>query len=311
MNDPVLVTGASGCAGGHLIQYLAAQGVEVVGWARSTPSPELAPLARWLQIDLGNREDVRRATRDLQPRTIFHCAGLARVGESLSNSVAPLTANVRYTHNLFDALHRAGVRARVLVTGSGAVYAPSRTPLNEEAPVAPDNPYSISKLAQEQLALRAVREDGLDVIVARAFNHTGPRQGPFFVAPTLARQITRIERGLIEPVLRVGNLDTERDLTDVRDVVRAYAALMQSGTVGTVYNIASGVGRPIRALLDALLSRCRVPVRVDVDPALLRARDAAALVGDTTRLRQTTGWQPEIAFDQMLDDLLHYWRGVT
>src|ERR1043166_1296928 len=192
-------------------------------------------------------------------------------------------------------------------SGSGAVYAPSRTPLNEEAPVAPDNPYSISKLAQEQLALRAVREDGLDVIVARAFNHTGPRQGPFFVAPTLARQITRIERGLIEPVLRVGNLDTERDLTDVRDVVRAYAALMQSGTVGTVYNIASGVGRPIRALLDALLSRCRVPVRVDVDPALLRARDAAALVGDTTRLRQTTGWQPEIAFDQMLDDLLHYW----
>ena len=155
-----------------------------------------------------------------------------------------------------------------------------------------------------------MQEDGLDVVVTRSFNHTGPRQTPAFAAPSMARQIALIERGQLEPVIKVGNLDARRDLTDVRDVVRAYAALMQSGTPGVVYNVASGVGRSIRSVLDALVSRSRVPVRIEIDPARMRPNDVPVLVGDCSRLDATRpAGRPAVTFDQMLDDLLDYWRG--
>jgi len=174
--------------------------------------------------------------------------------------------------------------------------------------VAPSSPYALSKLAQEQLALRAFGDDGLSVIVARPFNHTGPRQTPAFVAPSMARQIALIEHGALEPVIRVGNLDARRDLSDVRDIVRAYAALMDRGRPGEIYNIGSGVGHSIATVLDALVSRSRVPVRIETDPARLRPSEVPSLVADSTRLREVTGWQPQITFDRMLDELLGYWR---
>jgi GDP-4-dehydro-6-deoxy-D-mannose reductase len=199
----------------------------------------------------------------------------------------------------------------VLVTGSATVYAPSATPLREDDPLAPASPYAVSKLAQEQLAARGWTEDGIDVILTRPFNHTGPRQRPAFAAPGFARQIALIERGAIDPLIKVGNLDTARDLTDVRDVVRAYALLMERGTPGTVYNVASGIARSMRAVLDALVTRSRVPVRISVDPERLRPRDTPVIVGDASRLRTATGWAPAIAFDRMLDDLLEYWRAAV
>ncbi|HEY6361386.1 MAG TPA: GDP-mannose 4,6-dehydratase, partial [Vicinamibacterales bacterium] len=151
---------------------------------------------------------------------------------------------------------------------------------------------------------------GVKTILARVFNHTGPRQSPSFVAASMARQIALIERGAQEPVIKVGNLDAERDLTDVRDTVRAYAMLMEQGAPGTLYNIASGVAHSTRAVLDTLLSRARVPIRVEVDPARLRPNDIPVLVGDPTRLRDATGWTPRVSFEQMLEDLLEYWRAV-
>jgi GDP-4-dehydro-6-deoxy-D-mannose reductase len=159
--------------------------------------------------------------------------------------------------------------------------------------------------------LRASIEDSLDVIVVRAFNHTGPRQAPAFAAPSFARQIARIERGEQEPVIRAGNLSPRRDLSDVRDVVRAYAALMERGLSGAIYNVASGIGRPIADLLHALVARSRVKVTVETDAALLRPNDTAALVGDCARLQRDTGWSPRIPFEQMLDDLLNYWRAQS
>jgi GDP-4-dehydro-6-deoxy-D-mannose reductase len=213
------------------------------------------------------------------------------------------------THHLFDALRRAGVSCRVLVPGSATVYAPASEPMTEDHPIGPASPYALSKLAQEQLALRAGSEDGVDVVLTRSFNHTGPRQAPAFVAPSMARQIALIEAGRLEPVMRVGNLDAQRDLTDVRDVVRAYVALMDAAAPSVLYNVASGVGRTMRSVLDTLVSRARVPVRVETDPARLRANDLPIVVGDATRLRQATGWQPSISFERMLDDLLEYWRG--
>jgi GDP-4-dehydro-6-deoxy-D-mannose reductase len=212
------------------------------------------------------------------------------------------------THNLLDAVRRAGIACRVLVTGSAAVYAPSTEPLREDDLLAPGSPYALSKLAQEQLALGTGRDDGLEIIVTRPFNHTGPRQSPAFAAPGMARQIALIERGAAEPLMKAGNLDAQRDLTDVRDTVRAYDMLMDVGAPGSVYNVASGVARSVRAVLDALRRRSRTQVEVEVDPDLLRPNDPPVVVGDAGRLQAATGWSPAISFEQMMDDLLDYWR---
>ena len=310
MSDVVLVTGAAGFAGSHLLELLAGS-ADVVGWSRSTPAPEIATLARWQSVDLLDRDRVRAAVRDLRPAAVYHCAGLPAVAESWSDSAASLEANAVGTHHLLDALRRVDSACRVLVVGSGTVYAASDVPLTEDAPLAPSSPYARSKLAQELIGLRAWAEDGIDVIATRTFNHTGARQTATFVAPSIARQIALIERGTAEPVIKVGNLDPERDLTDVRDVVRAYAALKKDGTPGAVYNVASGIGRSIRSILESLIARARKPVHIEIDPGRLRAHDASRVVGDATRLRQATAWEPRIPFDRMLDDLLEHWRRVT
>ena len=307
MNGPVLVTGASGFAGSHLVQLLSTSHA-VVGWARSAPPAEIAALAKWQSVDLLDREAVTAAVRELNPSAIFHCAGLPQVAESWADTAAPLAVNVLGTHRLLEAVRLLGSACRILVTGSAHVYAPSSAPIAEDETLRPASPYALSKLAQEQLALMAAAADGLQVIVTRSFNHTGPRQKPSFVAPSIARQIAAIERGEMDPVIRVGNLEAQRDLLDVRDAVRAYAALIDAGTPGSVYNVASGVGRPVRAVLDALVSRARVPIRIETDSARMRANDIPILIGNASRLRTATGWEPKISFDQMLDDLLAYWR---
>ena len=307
LRGPVLITGATGFAGSHLLESLA--GTErLVGWGRSRPRPELAGLAEWAAIDLLERVSVQRAIAGLRPATVFHLAGAPQVAESWQDSTKPLAGNVLATAHLFDAIRRADLRCRVLVAGSATVYAPSESPLNESNPLAPTNPYALSKLAQEQMALRAFSDDGLEIVMVRAFNHTGPRQSPTFVAPSMARQIALIEAGRIEPVMRVGNLDSRRDFSDVRDIVRAYRLLMERGEAGAIYNVGSGTGRSIQSLLDALRSRSRVEIRVEIDPARLRQIETSAVIADTNRLRRQTGWQPEISFESMLDNLLDYWR---
>jgi GDP-4-dehydro-6-deoxy-D-mannose reductase len=304
----ILVTGAAGFAGGHLVERLATEG-DVVAWARSAPPDELVRLATWQLIDLLDRDRVRQAVHALRPSAVYHCAGAAHVAQSWRDATVPLAGNVLTTHHLLDALRRTGSACRLLIPGSATIYAASAEPLGEEAPVAPASPYALSKLAQEQLGLRAIREDGIDVLTTRSFNHTGPRQSAAFFAPAMARQIAAIERGGAEPVIRTGNLDARRDLLDVRDTVDAYVRLMGAGTPGIVYNVASGIARSMREVLDGLLKRSRVDVRIETDPARMRPNDIPSLVGDATRLKQATGWSPRIPFDRMLDDLLDYWRG--
>jgi GDP-4-dehydro-6-deoxy-D-mannose reductase len=169
-------------------------------------------------------------------------------------------------------------------------------------------PYAVSKLAQEMVSLRAASLDGLDVVVARAFNHIGPRQSPAFVASSLAKQIAAIESGRLEPTLYVGNLDSRRDLTDVRDVVRAYRALVERGSRGTVYNVCRGEALSVRELIEALVARARVPVKVVVDPDRIRKMDIPLVVGSHARLTTETGWVPEVPLDRAFGDLLDYWR---
>jgi len=302
----VLVTGAGGFAGGHLIELLAGS-ADLVGWSRTQPPPEIAALAKWQRVDILDREQVTDTIAMLRPDSIFHCAGLPHVAESWADTAAPLATNVLGTHRLIEAVERVGARCRIVVTGSAQVYAPSNEPIAEDDRIAPSSPYALSKLAQEQLALRS-NSDTVAIIVTRPFNHTGPRQKPSFLAPSVARQIVMFERGLLEPVLKVGNLDPSRDIMDVRDAVRAYAALMKTGTPGTIYNVASGVARPVRSIVEALVSRARVPVRIEQDPSRIRPSDVPVLAGNPRRLKQSTGWSPQVSFEKMVDDLLDYWR---
>jgi GDP-4-dehydro-6-deoxy-D-mannose reductase len=309
---PVLVTGAAGFAGSHLLDHLARQQPdhELIAWARRIPPDVSARPGRWDQIDLTHKEAVRDAIARLRPSAVYHCAGYPHASGGWRDSARPLRANVMITEYLFDALRRAGGGCRIVLPGSGTVYAAAEHAHSENDPVRPRSAYSMSKLAQEQLALRAVDEDGLDVIVTRPFNHTGPRQTAAFAAPSFARQIASIERGEVEPVIRVGNLTARRDLLDVRDVVTAYTALMATGVPGTVYNVASGIARPIAAVLDGLIARARITVTVAPDAARMRPDDTPVMVGDASRLRNATGWAPAIPFERTLDDLLDYWRSA-
>jgi GDP-4-dehydro-6-deoxy-D-mannose reductase len=181
--------------------------------------------------------------------------------------------------------------------------------LTEEDPLAPTSPYATSKLAQELLSAHAWADEGVQALIARSFNHTGPGQDPAYVTSAIARQIARIEAGLQEPTLRLGNLEPKRDLTDVRDVVRAYVAMMAKASPGRPYNVCSGRHLSIRALVDAFVRRAQTPVIIEQDPALFRPNDVPLLVGSHARLTADTGWMPEIPIERTVDDLLQYWRG--
>jgi GDP-4-dehydro-6-deoxy-D-mannose reductase len=307
MSIDVLVTGAAGFAGSHLLDLLSTEGCEVAAWHRPGGHPPRdLPHTRWQAIDLLDHAQVEDAIARLRPAVVYHCAGAAHVGRAWDASESTFAVNVRGTHHLLDALERAGVHARVLVPSSALVYATADVALTESHPLRPNSPYGLSKLAQEMLARRT--NGTLAVTIARPFNHVGPRQDPMFAASGFARRIADIEQGRWAPEISVGNLDARRDLTDVRDTVRAYRLIVERGQPGRPYNVCSGSALTMRDLLDMLLARARVPIPVHVDPARLRPNDAPLLLGDPSRLRDELGWTPRIPLEQTLDDLLDYWR---
>jgi GDP-4-dehydro-6-deoxy-D-mannose reductase len=298
-----LVTGATGFAGGHLVAHLTSQGSRVHGWAHHTAASSDGPVS-WTQVDLLDREAIFRALDVARPSAIYHCAGVADVHGAWSAPAYALQVNAIGTHYLLDAVRALGLDCRVLVTGSALVYRPSAEPIDEDHAIGPSTPYGVSKLAQEMTA----RQSPLDALLARPFNHAGPGQSPAYVTSAFAQQIAEIEAGRREPVLRVGNLDARRDITDVRDTVRAYHALVDRGAVRRPYNICSGQARSMRELLDILLSFARGRVRVETDPARLRPSDTPVVHGSHARITAETGWEPRIPIEQTLSDLLDYWR---
>jgi GDP-4-dehydro-6-deoxy-D-mannose reductase len=311
----ILVTGAAGFAGSHLLDHLAADAAApIVAWTRpgsTRPHAESPAGVHWEAVDLLDRGAVAAAVGRTAPTVVYHCAGAAHVGRAWNGGESTFAINVRGTQFLLDALgalHRErGTAMRVLVPGSAMIYRPSSELLAEDDALVPPNPYGLSKLAQEMLASRA-DGGGVRVCVARAFNHVGPRQDPSFVVSDFARQIARIEAGLSDPEIVVGNLEARRELTDVRDTVRAYRAIAERGQAGRPYNVCSGVALTIGELLDRLRSRARVPIRVRIDPSRLRPNDIPVLAGDSTRIRKELGWEPVIPLDRTLDDVLEYWR---
>jgi len=299
-----LITGASGFAGGHLLEHLISTGARVHAWAHHLPRDPAAAAVSWTAVDLLDREGVRTALAAARPSVIYHCAGIADVHGAWTDPAHALRINAIGTHYLLEAARELALDCRILVTGSALVYKPSSDPITEDHPVGPSTPYGVSKLAQEMSAAASP----LDTLLARPFNHAGPRQSPAYATSSFAQQIAEIEAGRRDPVLRVGNLDAKRDITDVRDTVRAYHALVERGTPHRPYNICSGRTHSMRELLDILLSLARVRVRAETDPKRLRPSDTPVVHGSHARLAADTGWEPGIPIEQTLADLLDYWR---
>ena len=307
MSRPTLVTGAAGFAGSHVLDLLAAGATDRVAWHR----PGTAPVPgdgtiRWQAVDILDRAAVREAIRAMQPQAVYHCAGAAHVGQAWDTTTATLATNVRGTHHLIEALRDFAPDARMLNTSSALVYAPAPEPLDEQHALVPASPYGLSKLAQELLG--SGNHGGPFVLIARPFNHFGPRQSPTFAGAGFARTIALIETGRMRPEIQVGNLEPLRDLTDVRDTVRAYQLILERGTPGRPYNVCSGRPIKIGLLLDMMLRRAKVSIRVVVDPARYRPNDSPVVQGNPARIREELGWTPQIPLEQTIEDLLTFWR---
>lgn len=314
----LLVTGAGGFVGGHLVDFLHAEepAVEIHGVVlpHGGVSWRAASGARVLEADLNDPAAAAAVVEEVRPDRIIHLAGQSSVHLSWLDPAGTMRTNVLGIVHLLDAVRSRGLRPPVLVVGSAEEYGPVRPeemPIPEEAPLRPASPYAVSKVAQGALALLYGPAGGMRVVLTRTFHHTGPGRGEAFAESSFARQIAEIESGRRPPVMKVGNLEAVRDFADVRDVVRAYWMLLEKGEAGAAYNVCSGRGRPIRDLLDMLLAATSARVEVRVDPERLRPSDVPAQVGDPSRLRAATGWEPRIPLERTLADLLEDWRERT
>jgi len=311
----VLVTGAGGFVAGHLVDFLRKEHpeAELFGVVRphgTAPDPAGGAITV-LEADLNDPASLEPVLDAVAPDRIVHLAGQSSVHVSWIDPGGTLRTNVLGIVHLLDAVRRRGLAPAVLVVGSAEEYGmvdPAELPLREDMPLRPSSPYAVSKVAQGLLALQYGPAGGLRILRTRTFHHTGPGRGETFAESSFARQIAEIEAGRRRPVLHVGNLDAVRDYTDVRDVVRAYWALLDRGTAGEVYNVCSGRGRRIRDLLEVLLAASGTKVEVRVDKDRLRPSDVPALVGDPARLRAATGWQPRVPLEDSLRELLQDWR---
>jgi GDP-4-dehydro-6-deoxy-D-mannose reductase len=297
-----LVTGASGFVGRYLVSALRRQGDEVL--ACGGPHDDGSD---FFPIDLGDSDSLRAALEAARPNVIFHLAAQTFVPQSLRSPIESYEVNALGSARLAEAVraYDADPSPRIVFAGSAEVYGirdPNEYPLREGLDLRPANPYGASKAAAEAFLLSGARSFGLDVVVARAFNHIGPNQSERFVVASLAAQLARIAGGG-EPQMYVGSLSSARDFLDVRDVVEAYLALARRGEGAQVYNVCSGRAVTIRDVLRELISIARVPVEVREDPERMRASETPLSVGSPAKLSKATGWQPKIPLDRSLRDI--------
>jgi GDP-4-dehydro-6-deoxy-D-mannose reductase len=291
----VLVTGLSGFVGSHCAEQM--------------PAVELADSGG--RVDLRDPERVKRAVRSIAPKAVLHLAAQSAVPASMEDPRQTYELNFFGTLNLLQALRDASFQGTILYVGSADVYGAvpeAQLPITEQCPPRPLNPYAVSKVAAEALCYQWSRAADFKIVVARPFNHIGPRQSTQFAVSDFARQIVAFRRGRAPRLLRVGDIDTTRDFTDVRDIVRAYEALLRSGRNGEAYNVCSGVERSLREIIGALCDVCGVELEIEVDTDRLRPAEQRRMHGSFDKLRADTGWVPTIPFDRTLQDIVEYWE---
>lgn len=308
----VLTTGITGFAGHHLAAELQARGHEVIGITR-TDIEEIAPNGvRSIPADITDADAVRRVVQDTAPEWIAHLAGISSVGESFGAPLETWRINLWGTLALLEALRAEGSTARTLAVTSGEIYGRvdlDNLPVTADTALMPLSPYGASKAAADLCCAQYHAAYGLPILRVRAFNHVGPGQDPRFVLPAIARQIAEAERnGDVEVVIEVGNVETKRDFTDVRDMMRAYVALLEAGVPGTAYVACTGRSLAIRELIEGLAAQSRVPARIVSSPDKQRSGEQPDLYGDPSTLKRDTGWAPQHTLESTLTDTLDWWR---
>ena len=306
----VLITGAGGFVGGDLIAELERNTTWSIIGLRRKPAKG-TKRTRMLACDLQDSGLVHRTIAHYRPDAIVHLAAQSYVPKALASPADTLVNNTVGQINLCEACLRAGIDPVILVIGSSEEYGfvePDDMPVTESQAFRPGNPYAVSKIAQDMLGYQYFRTHGMRIVRLRPFNHFGPGQTDRFVLSSFARQIAQIEAGDVEPTVLTGDLSSRRDFLDVRDVARAYRLALDRAEPGEVYNIASGTALPVGDLLERLISMASVPVEVRPDPARMRPSDVPVIVGDPTKFRTVTGWEPQIPIDESLRDTLDYWR---
>jgi GDP-4-dehydro-6-deoxy-D-mannose reductase len=307
----VLITGATGFVGRHLVAACQGADEEVVAYGR-TGDGHLDGVAELVTGDLRDLEANRGLLARTRPAVVYHLAALASVGRSWDDPGATLRDNVALTLNVLELVRHESPETVVVLTNSGEAYGPPQfLPVTEEHPLRPQNPYAVSKASCDLLAAMYADAHGLRIVRARAFNHAGPGQGSTYAIASFTQQAARaLDRGEREVVLRTGNLDTRRDFTDVRDVVRAYRLLAAHGEQGD-FNICSGTAVSLREIVGLIERAAGVPVRAEQDPARVRAHEVPEVRGSHDRLSAATGWEPEIPLERTVADALAAWRCAT
>ncbi len=311
----VLITGIEGFAGSHLAELLIRGDLEVHGikypgspWNNISSFKDKLSVS---ELDINNHEKTTGLIRTLQPDVIYHLAALSKVGKAHENEELIYRTNINASENIFKTAASLENRPALLFTSTAYVYGhtePDQQPITEETRVKPVEPYGKSKAEAEKHFFRYLEDDpDLNWKLARTFNHTGPRQDLGFVCADWAFQLAKIEAGMQEPEMMVGNLKTARDFSDVRDIVRAYVLMAESDGSG-IFNVSSGKAIMIQKILDLLLSKIETEVRVKIDKKRLRKNDLPVIYGDNSKVKKATGWAPEIEFEKTLEDLITFWR---
>ena len=311
-----LITGITGFAGSHLTEFLLNnKNVRIFGIKRwRSKLDNIAHIKENLTLmecDIKDYSSVREILNKIKPDMIFHLAAQSFVQTSWSAPSETLATNIMGELNIFEAVRQIGLNPLIQVAGSSEEYGQVRKvdiPIKETTLLNPLSPYAVSKVGQDMLAYQYYKSYGLKIVRTRAFNHTGPRRGEVFVSSNFANQIAKIEAGLAESVIYVGNLSAVRDFTDVRDMVKGYWLALEKGEPGEVYNICSGKGYSIRDVLNILKGYSKKKFTVKKDASRMRPSDVPTLIGDNTKFVKRTGWRPEIPFEKTLKDLLDYWR---
>jgi len=311
----ILITGIAGFVGSHLVDLLLRDSTtRIVGILH--PSHEIQHMEEHERLvvyreDILREETLKHLVREIAPDTIYHLAGMAHVHDSWKQRKETIETNFLGAFYLLEACRTLSRFPKVLLVGSGECYGivpETEQPITESRPLVASSPYAVSKIAQETLGMQYARAEKLPVYLSRSFNHTGPRQRETFVCSAFAKQIARAELGLGDPEIKVGNLVARRDFSDVRDVVRAYQAILERGVPGEPYNVCSGSAVSMEEILQTLLSHSSGRFRVTVDRERYRPVDVPLLLGSAEKLHRDTGWTASYKITATLRDLLDYWR---
>lgn len=306
-----LIIGAGGFVGKHLYNCLSSRGKEVHRTFLQSELEQLKDTKNCYCVNIENKQELNYMLTDAKPTEVYYLTAQASVAKSWEDPQNTIHINTIGFVNLMETYRKLEIKPRTLVVGSGEEYgivSENDNPIDEQTPLNPSNPYSISKYAQELFGNMYIRAFGMNILQVRSFNHMGPGQREGFVVSDFAKKIVMIEKGLANPILSVGNLSAKRDFTDVRDIVRAYAALMECGKLGQIYNVGSGKVYAISEILDILQKLSSSDLEIHVDPQKLRPVDVPVIQCNNRKLQNDTDWKPEIMIEQTLQDVLDHYR---